>query len=235
MRRVWICVGLVVGVASLCISHGLANERIEPFGELRWEDTLVDVVMKLNNMGTIQEVSLRHEEYGSLDISGLHVKKAILAKIGHFLTQSRTQSEGDQPTHIFKDTLIVSAGPIWFFDVVFSLHIAYSPALDMMRDHAENVLTISKGKEHLFLPLRMMHVVLSKSHTSLLDAKTLRRLQAAMAEKYRACAMFRTDDEEMFARDKAGRAFLARWKDAESFRHIEPGYTGSGLLQYRNR
>ncbi|MEE9147151.1 MAG: hypothetical protein V3U27_07120 [Candidatus Tectomicrobia bacterium] len=226
MQRGRLIVSIILLLSSPHLSQVLACESIEPFGDLRWEDTLVDAVIKLNDIGTVQYVSLQGMERGRLDMSGMHVRTAILTKVAAFL------SAGQQP--MVADTLLVSARPIFLFGLEFSLHIAYSPAVVPMRDHAGAMTGRTEANEMHDLPLRMMHVVVSKSHASLLETKTLRRLQAAMTEKYRTCVVFHADAEEMYARDKHGRAFLARWRAAEAFREVEPGYTGSGLLQYRN-
>ncbi len=209
---------------------------MQPFGTVQWDDTLIDLVLKFNRMNSIQHVSLLDEHRGSIDLSGLHERQDVLTHVTRFFAKSQAQYKtGKHHTKIFSDTLIVAAEPVLIHGVVFSFHIAYSPAPDMMTAQPDRVVRLHRVNEEIALPLRMMHVVVTKNQASVLTAKVLARLQAEMAAKYRSCAAFRHEDDEMFARDKNGRAFLARWRATEAFRGVEPGYTGSGLLQYRNR
>ncbi len=236
MRHGQYLVVIVALVSRLYLPDAFACEGLQPYGVLRWDDTLVEVLLKLNRMASIQHVTLLDEHRGSVDLLGLRTREALLNQIALFLARSQAQYQVGRPHEkIFIDTLIIGAEPIMIFGVPFSFHIAYSPAPDMLTGAPDRVLTLHDTNGTYALPLRMMHVVVTKVQTSVLHADTLQRLKTAMATKYQACAVFRMDEEEMFARDNEGRAFLARWKAAEAFRDVEPGYTGSGLLQYRNK
>lgn len=235
MRHPIFLLSILVLLNQQILKPACADDRIEPFGQFAWTDTVVDVVIKLNSIESVTDVYIQDISGGTINLKNLGDAPQIMSVIHTFLRRKPRRYFQGVDEKIVRETFIVNAQPLLIHGVGFSAHIAYSSSLSMMQKYPDKVSHFVVANDKHYVPLRMTHFVLSKIASSRFNRATLKKFQDFVAEKYSRFPSFRVWQDEVRVRDEAGRSFFARWKASEILGDIVKGYTGSCILQYSNR
>lgn len=155
------------------------QESIEPFGGIRWEDSLLQLIGKLRSIKGIQHIRL-HFSDASVDVSKVAKREEMAVKFTELLlkynprlfadlqsiTEAYVGPNGEKRKYMHL-TPKVTAGPIVIAGVPFKLKISlsYEPGLEIVRTDAR---LIEKRGWYSF-PLVISNISLDSTAASLSD------------------------------------------------------------------
>ncbi len=219
------CVVFVVGLFLITFMDVANGKDIKPFGDLTWQDSLVEVLSKINNIEGIEKVNLRIGMY-KINVKGIAAKDEIERELN---AVSKATEGGFDKVAILADhrlslenykeigkkvlrsgPFVVEAFPIMVANIPFTIYIPFTNSIGLTVQSPEKAIMLKSTKHgSYYLPLIIDSVTLTSKLPSL--DKNFVKLKEIIKKKYGKFGNKRCiDDKDSFSfkvKDKQGTTF----------------------------
>lgn len=219
--RISVALGFVLSLIGLTPAHG-AETAIQPFGRLAWADSVVDVLVKVGEMGPPETVKLNDVALDSF--SREELRRRVIEQLGRAPHPPRAVSSFDKPV-VQRPVVIVTADPVLVAGISMKLTVRLElvPALllDIEERHRADL------GASFYLPYVVSSVQLRSTSPSIEDH--FLELKEALLAKYGSSAL-KTSKKTYFdirSSDSRGASVQAKVRTDRPYRECEIVYRNS--------
>lgn len=204
-----------------------ANDIIQPFGKLEWEDSISDVLVKIHDVKGVESVKIQIG-MDTIDITGIQNSKELAQKLkkesnakdehgfaklaalqGHNLRLSTLEGI-DKRILASGIPISLSAKPILVAAIPFEMTITFTSSIGLLVKSPEKALKLTSSKHgDYYVPIVMNGVGLHSESSNL--SENIGKLKEIVKNKYKVFGkIVKQEDEDTFryeAKDKDRRTF----------------------------
>jgi len=191
---------------NLCI----ASNVIQPFGNIEWEDNVVEVVKKLQKRKDIKNINVKFQ-VGAYYPDPIQIdkkdnaKKVLNEKIPTVINFVQNKLWDDEQffkykySNGYKKTLVVNydgsskrrgsnkikviSEPIYIHNIKFKVNVVFSFSMGYFKKYPNKIMKIKNNNEYIYLPYFLEKVIL-KSSSSSIPQKSENKIYDTLATKY---------------------------------------------------
>lgn len=231
-------------------SFSHAKQIISPFGDLDWEDNVINVIKKLSARKGIEKLKIEGA-FGFADISlngnDFDIKEKLSAMVkkveNRDIFYSYKDHAGDKLTlankfteDIYKGEVEVIASPIIISNVPFRITAKFLASMGYMERNKETLVVIKGNKGNYYLPYYLQEVVLSsQDFLDQIPSELLNNIRDIIFDKYKMFLSEKCMEEgkvycKHYFEDKKGKSELVLRDTGNYFKIIyKNNFTGKEL------